>query len=405
MNEPHTLPPIDYEGFASELETLRKDLEANIGMADYHHLRKIESWGKICSVLGYSTAWLFPNPVSAALISQGIVTRWAIMAHHVSHRGYDRIKDIPARYHSRTFATGHRRWVDWFDWLVPAAWNFEHNNLHHYHTGEILDPDVLEDRVYLMRHIQGIHWIKSTVALFFMSTWKFTYYAPNTLWMLQQMRKRKEQGKASGVSLESVMTLESTKLFHGVRLWMPFSKPGLEFWGRCLFPYAIGRFGLIPLLFLPLGRQASVNVLLTSLMAEVMTNIHSFLIIVPNHSGDDVYRFEGPISDRAEFYVRQTVGSVNFTGGSDSADFLQGYLNYQIEHHLWPDMPLLKLQQAQPQVEAICHKYGVPYIREPLFTRVGKMWNILVGKSTMLPVKTLSRAERKQKKVLVSGRS
>lgn len=402
MHEPHTLPPIDYEGFARELEALRKDLEADIGMADYQHLRKLENWGKICSVLGYSTAWLFPNPLSAALISQGIVTRWAMVTHHVSHRGYDRIKNIPARYHSRTFATGHRRWIDWFDWLVPAAWNFEHNTLHHYHTGEILDPDVLEDRVYLMRHIQGLQPIKNLVALLFMATWKFSYYAPNTLWMLQQMRKRKQQGKASGVSLESVMTLENTRLFHGVRLWMPFSKPGLEFWGRCLLPYAVGRFALVPLLFLPLGRQASLNVLLTSLMAEVITNVHSFLIIVPNHSGDDVYRFDGPISDRAEFYVRQTVGSVNFTGGSDPADFLQGFLNYQIEHHLWPDMPMRKLQQAQPQVEAICRKYGVPYIREPLFTRVGKMWNILVGKSTMRPVSTLSRAERKRTPAAVS---
>jgi fatty acid desaturase len=402
MQEPHTLPPIDYEGFARELEALRKDLEADIGMADYQHLRKLESWGKICSALGYSTAWLFPNPLSAALISQGIVTRWAMVTHHVSHRGYDRIKNIPARYHSRTFASGHRRWIDWFDWLVPAAWNFEHNTLHHYHTGEVLDPDVLEDRVYLMRHIQGLQPVKNLIALLFMATWKFSYYAPNTLWMLQQMRKRKEQGKASGVSLESVMTLENTRLFHGVRLWMPFSKPGLEFWGRCLLPYAVGRFALVPLLFLPLGRQASLNVLLTSLMAEVITNVHSFLIIVPNHSGDDVYRFDGPISDRAEFYVRQTVGSVNFTGGSDPADFLQGFLNYQIEHHLWPDMPMRKLQQAQPQVEAICRKYGVPYIREPLAARVGKMWKILVGKSTMRPVTTLSRAERKRTPAAVS---
>ena len=33
---------------------------------------------------------------------------------------------------------------DWFDWMLPEAWNVEHNNLHHYRTGEPGDPDLVE---------------------------------------------------------------------------------------------------------------------------------------------------------------------------------------------------------------------------------------------------------------------
>ncbi len=33
---------------------------------------------------------------------------------------------------SQRFAQGKRRFIDWFDWILPEAWNYEHNILHHY---------------------------------------------------------------------------------------------------------------------------------------------------------------------------------------------------------------------------------------------------------------------------------
>ena len=35
------------------------------------------------------------------------------------------------------------RYLDWLDWMLPEAWVFEHNVLHHSHTGEDADPDLL----------------------------------------------------------------------------------------------------------------------------------------------------------------------------------------------------------------------------------------------------------------------
>ena len=35
--------------------------------------------------------------------------------------------------------------------------------------------------------------------------------------------------------------------------------------------------------------------LVNMLAAEVLTNIHSFVIVVPNHAGEDVYRFKTPV--------------------------------------------------------------------------------------------------------------
>ncbi len=372
------LAHIDKAAFARDLEALYQRLKKDLGEPDLKHLKKIERWGRICSFAGYATAWIFPNPLSAFLISQGNITRWAMMGHHICHRGYDRVPEVPRRYQSKFFAKGWRRFIDWPEWLLPDAWRYEHNTLHHYHTGETLDPDLLEDRVRLMREIKAPRFLKHLVAFAFASTWKLTYYAPNTLWMLQQ-----REARLGREALHARIKGKKPAIFHGAKLWWPFHRAGAQFWFRCVAPYSLLRFAVLPLLFLPLGTWAALSVLVNSILAEWITNLHSFLIIVPNHSGDDVYRFEGNVDSKAEFYLRQTVGSVNYTGGSDLKDFLQGWLNYQIEHHLWPDLPMLKYQQAQPEVAAICQKHGVPYIYEPLPRRIKKMWQLLTGQGRM----------------------
>src|SRR6185503_17770383 len=134
---------VDMDGFQRELKALRDQVDASLGEADKAHLRKIERWGRAATLLGLATCWLAPNPVSAAALSLGRSTRWLLM-HHVGHRGYDRVPGMPAGRTSKGFAQGRRRLLDWLDWMLPDAWIFEHNVLHHSHTGEEADPDLLE---------------------------------------------------------------------------------------------------------------------------------------------------------------------------------------------------------------------------------------------------------------------
>ena len=84
------------------------------------------------------------------------------------------------------------------------------------------------------------------------------------------------------------------------------------------------------------------------------------VIIAPNHTGDDFYRFDKSLKNKTEFYVQQVTGSVNYLNGTDLKDFMVAYLNYQIEHHVWPDLLMLKYRQAAPQFKAMCQKHGVP---------------------------------------------
>jgi fatty acid desaturase len=371
------LNAIDATGFAKAMTALRLEVNASLGPSDLAHMLKVERWGRLCTVLGYATAWLIPNPVSAYLISQGILTRW-LMMHHVGHRGYDQVPGIPARYTSKVFALGWRRYLDWFDWILPEAWNYEHNVLHHYNTGERADPDLVERNVGFVRHSKGPRWLRYLYVVLLAATWKLSYYAPSTLLEYQNERRRR-QGHPPAKTVSSVT------------LFSPLSAAGREFWLRCVLPYGLMRFLVVPALFLPLGLKASLFVFVNSVLAEVMTNVHSFCVIGPNHTGDDLYRFDEPIQDKTEFFARQVMGSVNYHCGTDRVDYLQAWLNYQIEHHLFPDLPMLKYQQYHARIRELCAQYGLRYQQDAVWKRVGKLVSIMVGKSSMLRIPALAK--------------
>ena len=122
------------------------------------------------------------------------------------------------------------------------------------------------------------------------------------------------------------------------------------------------------------------------LMSEAVANLHSFLVIVPNHSADDIYRFNEPHKSQGEFYLRQIMGSVNYCTGSDLIDAAQGFLNYQVEHHLFPNLPLSQYQKMQPIVKDLCTKYNIEYRQENVFKRVMMTADLMVGKTKNLRV-------------------
>lgn len=86
--------PADPAAFARDVAALRADLTAAIGPEDLAHLKKLERWGRLCSALGYATAWIAPNPLSALLIAHGNTVRWTIVMHHVGHGAYDRVPGV-----------------------------------------------------------------------------------------------------------------------------------------------------------------------------------------------------------------------------------------------------------------------------------------------------------------------
>src|SRR6188472_971802 len=130
------------DGFAAELNALQTRLRREVGPADIKYIRNCELAGKACTLIGFATAWWYLNPLSILLIAIGQLARWGI-AHHILHRAFDGVPGTPKRFKSSHFGRGWRRLWDWNEWMLPAAFQHEHN-VHHVYTGGHEDPDVVE---------------------------------------------------------------------------------------------------------------------------------------------------------------------------------------------------------------------------------------------------------------------
>jgi linoleoyl-CoA desaturase len=69
-------------------------------------------------------------------------------------------------------------------------------------------------------------------------------------------------------------------------------------------------------------------------------------------------------------YVRQLLGAANIDGGP-FFHVMSGNLGYQVEHHLYPDMPSTRYGEIAPRVREICEEFGLPYNSGPLAKQLG----------------------------------
>ena len=376
---------IDQTQLQIDIDAIKEQIGAP-NEEDFKHLLKLEKWGTALSVIGYalvalvsyiemsdygisSLAFWIMAILAAVAIGIGNVSRWANVAHPILHGAYDKVPNVPHKYTKSGFAQGNRRFIDWLDWIKPEAWMYEHNIMHHYHLGEQDDPDNVEANMEWLTKSSIPMPIRYIAIFILAASWKFTYYAPNTLNILENKNRRKAK-------------LEESDSYE----FSPFSKNGFELWKSYYLPYGLFRFVIIPLLFFPLGTEAIFNAFIIMLMAEAVANLHSFTVIVPNHSADDIYQFEKPHKSQGEFYLRQIMGSVNYATGSDLLDFGHGWLNYQVEHHLFPNLPLSQYQKMQPVVKELCAKYNLEYRQESVFIRVWKTVELMVGKTKVLRI-------------------
>ncbi|MFE5287425.1 fatty acid desaturase [Nocardia sp. NPDC056611] len=73
----------------------------------------------------------------------------------------------------------------------------------------------------------------------------------------------------------------------------------------------------------------------------------------------DTPQGEQTAETRGEWYLRQFLGSANFPSGPVGR-ILTGSLGYQIEHHLFPDLPSNRLPAVSRQVRGLAAQYGLP---------------------------------------------
>jgi len=95
--------------------------------------------------------------------------------------------------------------------------------------------------------------------------------------------------------------------------------------------------------------------------------VWSHAIIFCGHFPDQTYTFtkeETKDESRGARYVRQLLGAANIDGGP-MFHIASGNLSYQVEHHLYPDMPSTRYGEIAPKVREICERYELPYNTGP----------------------------------------
>ena len=113
---------------------------------------------------------------------------------------------------------------------------------------------------------------------------------------------------------------------------------------------------------------AAVFTVLSPLKAVVFIAVHQAAwgvymgcSFAPNHKGMPII---GP-SVKMDFLRRQVLTTRNVRGNL-LIDFMLGGLNYQIEHHLFPNMPRMNLRRAQPIVRRLLPDNATSPIPRPV---------------------------------------
>jgi fatty acid desaturase len=120
-------------------------------------------------------------------------------------------------------------------------------------------------------------------------------------------------------------------------------------------------------------RQPFKSTLSADFVSNIVRNVWAYAIIFCGHFPDQTYTFsqeETKDESRGARHVRQLIGAANIEGGP-LFHVISGNLGYQVEHHLYPDMPSTRYGEIAPRVREICEKYELPYNTGPFSKQLG----------------------------------
>jgi fatty acid desaturase len=349
MSDKHTphiaLTEEQISELGAELDAIRRRVVDDLGAADRDYLYRVIKAQRGFEVAGRGLAYLgFLPPfwlASVAALSLSKILDNMEIGHNVMHGQYDWMRD-PA-VNSKMF--------EW-DTVCPAEqWRHSHNYMHHTYIN-IIGKD--RDIGYgILRMDQAQKWNP--------------YYLGNPLYAALLML-----GFEWGVMLHD---LEAERVVAGEKSLAEVKPLALQWWNKAgrqvlkdyvLFPALTG-----PLFLSTLSANATAN---------VVRNIWAYSIIFCGHFPTGVATFteaETENESRGRWYLRQMLGSANITG-SKLFHVLTGNLSFQIEHHLFPDLPARRYGEIANEVQDLCAKYGLPYNSGRLSRQLGSVYGKIV---------------------------
>ena len=111
--------------------------------------------------------------------------------------------------------------------------------------------------------------------------------------------------------------------------------------------------------------------------ANLVRNLWTHSVIMCGHFPEGVETFEKTSIEgetRGDWYVRQMLGAANISG-SKAMHLMTGNLSFQIEHHLFPDLPSNRYAEIAPEVQALFARHDLAYVVGSLPTQLASAWH------------------------------
>jgi NADPH-dependent stearoyl-CoA 9-desaturase len=332
-NPLHRLTDEQLEAIGKEFEDIGQRVRQDLGESDARYIRSIITFHRRLAAMSRAllvvgsrnrAAWVLGT---AGLSVAKIVENMEI-GHNVLHGQWDWMND--PNIHSSTW--------DWDTASPAAAWKHSHNFVHHTYTNVIgkdndvgyeimrIDPRQPWKPVYLAQPLYNL----LLMALF---EWGVAVHDLD----FEKIRKGEKPMSQVRDELKAIGVKARRQILKDYVAYPALSGKG---WKQTLW---------------------------ADITANIVRNLWSHAIIFCGHFPDQTYMFtEEEVADesRGAWFVRQLIGAANIDGG-DFFHFMSGNLSFQVEHHLYPDLPSSRYKQIAPRVKEVCEKYGLPYNTGP----------------------------------------
>lgn len=316
----------DIEAFGAELDLIRSDVQESLGARDASYIRRVIIAQRTLDVaarllIGGSrskAAWL----VGTASLAYAKSVENMELGHNIGHGQWDWMND--PEIHSTTW--------EWDMAGASSQWRYSHNYRHHVFSNVLgVDDDlgfgvlrVTRDQPWKPEHLfQPLRNLLLAV-IFEWGIARHGYHSD---------MERADTEEARRAVSATMLAKMSRQVLKDYVLWPMLS---LRRWRRTLAANTV---------------------------ANLLRNLWAYVVIFCGHFPDGVQQFT-PESikneTRAEWYLRQMLGAANFKAGPLLA-ISSGNLCYQIEHHLFPDLPSNRYAQISVRVRELCEKYNIAY--------------------------------------------
>jgi fatty acid desaturase len=325
------LSEADVEALGCELDAIRRDIEEGLGSKDATYIRRTIGFQRILDatarlVIGCSrtrTGWLLGTVGLAAAKS---IENMEI-GHNVGHGQWDWMND--PEVHSSTW--------EWDMAGLSSQWRYSHNYTHHVYSNVLgMDDDVGFGvlRVTRDQPWKPEHLIQPLRNLLLAVTFEWGI-ALHGLYAARDRETSQAQKSAQTKAMLRKIGRQTAKDY-------------------VLFPALSGRRW---------RRTLKANA-----AANLLRSVWANVVIFCGHFPDGAEKFNPDVVEhetKSEWYLRQMLGAANFDAGWVLA-FMSGNLCYQIEHHLFPDLPSNRYAEIATRVRELCDKYDLPYTTGPL---------------------------------------